>query len=179
MSRIGNRKLVVPEGVNITLEGSLLKVTGPKGELTLTIKAPIVAEIKDGIVSTTRPNDVKTNKQLHGTMNSLIENMIIGVTKGFERNIEAVGVGYRFNLTGNKIGISAGFSHPVEIEIPANLTVKSASNTELTINGIDKKSVSDFAAKLRSIREPEPYKGKGIRYKEEHVRRKEGKKAAK
>jgi len=179
MSRIGNRKLVIPEGVNITLEGDLLKVNGPKGELTLIIKKPIVVEIKDGIVTTTRPNDVKTNKQLHGTMNSLIENMIIGVTNGFERNIEAVGVGYRFNMTGNKIGISAGFSHPVEIEIPSNLTVKSASNTELSISGIDKKSVSDFAAKLRSIREPEPYKGKGIRYKEEHVRRKEGKKAAK
>ena len=112
-------------------------------------------------------------------MNSLIENMIIGVTKGYERNMEAVGVGYRFALVGNKVGITAGFSHPVEIEIPSNLSVKLANNTELTISGNDKKSVSDFAALLRSIREPEPYKGKGIRYKEEHIRRKEGKKAAK
>src|SRR5574344_1590452 len=179
MSRIGNRKLVIPEGVNITLEGDLLKVNGPKGELTLVIKKPIVVEIKDGVVTTTRPNDVKTNKQLHGTMNSLIENMIIGVTKGYERNMEAVGVGYRFALVGNKVGITAGFSHPVEIEIPSNLSVKLANNTELTISGNDKKSVSDFAALLRSIREPEPYKGKGIRYKEEHIRSKEGKKAAK
>jgi large subunit ribosomal protein L6 len=179
MSRIGNRKLVIPTGVEVTIDKNLLTVKGPKGELKLNIKDPIKVEVKDGLVHVTRPNDVKTVKQLHGTMNSLIENMIIGVTKGFERNIEAVGVGYRFNLTGNKVGISAGFSHPVEIEIPSNLTVKSTSNTELTISGNDKKSVSDFAAKLRSIREPEPYKGKGIRYKEEHVRRKEGKKAAK
>ena len=179
MSRIGNRKLIIPEGVNITLEGELLKVNGPKGELTLRMQKPIVVEVKDGVVTTTRPNDVKTNKQLHGTMNSLIENMIIGVTKGFERNMEAVGVGYRFNLAGSKVGITAGFSHPVEIEIPSDLKVKLENNTELTISGIDKKSVSDFAALLRSIRKPEPYKGKGIRYKEEHIRRKEGKKAAK
>src|SRR5574344_722622 len=179
MSRIGNRKLTIPAGVDVVLTENVLTVKGPKGELKLNIANPIKVEISDGVVITTRPNDVKTIKQLHGTMNSLIKNMIDGVTVGFTRELEAVGVGYRFNLMGNKIGINAGFSHPVEITIPSNLTVKSASNTELSISGIDKKSVSDFAAYLRSIREPEPYKGKGIRYKEEHVRRKEGKKAAK
>jgi large subunit ribosomal protein L6 len=179
MSRIGNRKLTIPAGVNVTLNEDLLTVTGPKGELKLNISKPIKVEIKDGLVHTTRPNDEKNIKQLHGTVNSLINNMIIGVTEGFTRNIEAVGVGYRFNVNNNKIDISAGFSHPVIIDIPSNLKVNALSNTELTITGIDKKQVSDFAALLRSIREPEPYKGKGIRYKEEHVRRKEGKKAAK
>ena len=179
MSRIGNRHLTIPSGVTITLDKNQLSVVGPKGELKLNIAEPICVEIADGLVKTTRPNDEKRIKQLHGTMNSLIENMIIGVTEGYTRNIEAVGVGYRFNVQGSKIGVSAGFSHPVEVQIPSNIAVKQESNTELTISGIDKKAVSDFAASLRSLREPEPYKGKGIRYKEEHVRRKEGKKAAK
>src|SRR5574344_949324 len=130
MSRIGNRKLVIPAGVNITMNEQTLVVNGPKGELKLNIKEPIKVEIKDGFVTTTRPNDVKTVKQLHGTMNALINNMIIGVTNGFSRDLEAVGVGYRFNVSGNKIGINAGFSHPVEIAVPKNLSISSASNTE-------------------------------------------------
>ena len=179
MSRIGNRKLEVPAGVEISQNENVLTVKGPKGELTLNIASLIKVEVKDGFLTTTRENEEKHTKQLHGTMNSLIENMIIGVTNGYEKNLEAVGVGYRFNLQGNKIGINAGFSHPVEVQIPAGITVTSNSNTELKITGINKKQVSDFAALIRSYRKPEPYKGKGIRYADEHVRRKEGKKAAK
>ncbi len=179
MSRIGNRKLSIPEGVNVELVENTIKVKGPKGELELQIVNPITVEIKDGVVSTLRPNDEKHTKQLHGTMNSLIENMIIGVSEGYTKALEAVGVGYRFNVSGNKVGITAGFSHPVEIAIPEGLTVKQDGNTEISISGINKKNVSDFAAKIRDIRPPEPYKGKGIRYKGEYVRRKVGKKAAK
>ena len=117
-------------------------------------------------------------KAMHGTMNALINNMIIGVTKGYEKNLEIIGVGYRFNVQGKKLVISAGYSHPVEIQIPEGLTVESSSNTEITVKGIDKVLVGEFAANIRKVRPPEPYKGKGIRYKDEHVRRKEGKKAA-
>ena len=179
MSRIGNRILNIPEGVTLTQEENKLVVKGPKGQLELLIKEPIKVEVKDNQVFVTRPNDEKTSKQLHGTVNSLIENMIIGVTTGYERNLEIIGVGYRFQMQGNKLGINAGFSHPVELEIPSELQVKATSNTEITVSGIDKKKVSDFAAKIRDIRPPEPYKGKGIRYKDEYVRRKEGKKASK
>ena len=115
---------------------------------------------------------------MHGTINANINNMIVGVSKGYEKQLEIIGVGYRFALKGNKIVISAGFSHPVELDIPTGLTVEVPSNTELTIKGIDKILVGEFAANIRKIRKPEPYKGKGIRYKDEHVRRKEGKKAA-
>ena len=116
---------------------------------------------------------------MQGTTNANISNMLEGLSKGFTKNLEAVGVGYRFQISGNKITVSAGYSHPVVVEIPAGITVTSPSNTELEINGFDKQNVSEFAANIRKIREPEPYKGKGIRYKDEHIRRKEGKKAAK
>lgn len=179
MSRIGNRELVIPEGVNVTVDNSLVTVSSSKGELKLNVKDPIKVEVKDGKVYTTRPNDIKSVKQLHGTMNSLINNMIKGVHDGYSKQLETIGVGYRFNVSGNKVGINAGFSHPVEEVIPEGLKVTQESNTEITISGIDKKKVADFAAKIRSWREPEPYKGKGIRYKDEYVRRKVGKKAAK
>ena len=179
MSRIGNRQLIIPAGVTVTNENEVVSVKGPKGELKLNIARPINVEIKENVVLTTRPNDEKHTKQLHGTTNSLIKNMIVGVTEGFSKGLEAVGVGYRFNVAGKKISINAGFSHPVEIIVPNDLEVKQESNTEITISGIDKQKVSEFAANIRKIREPEPYKGKGIRYKGEFVRRKEGKKAAK
>ena len=178
MSRIGNRKLTIPEGVTIEVN-DFVNVKGPKGELKEKVLKPITVEVNDGVVETKRPNEEKHTKQLHGTMNSLIENMLVGVTNGYEKTLEAVGVGYRFNVSGNKIGINAGFSHPVEVQIPSGITVTANGNTEITIKGINKKEVSDFAALIRSYREPEPYKGKGIRYSDEHVRRKEGKKAAK
>lgn len=179
MSRIGNRELVIPAGVTVTNENNLITVKGPKGELKLVVSEPIVVEIKEDKVYTKRPNDNKATKQLHGTTNSLIKNMIIGVTEGYSKGLEAVGVGYRFNVNGKKVAISAGFSHPMEINVPEGLEVKQESNTEITVSGIDKQRVTEFAANIRKVREPEPYKGKGIRYKDEYVRRKEGKKAAK
>lgn len=179
MSRIGNRELVIPAGVTVTNENNLITVKGPKGELKLVVSEPIVVEVKEDKVYTKRPNDNKSTKQLHGTTNSLIKNMIIGVTEGYSKGLEAVGVGYRFNVNGKKVAISAGFSHPMEINVPEGLEVKQESNTEITVSGIDKQRVTEFAANIRKVREPEPYKGKGIRYKGEYVRRKEGKKAAK
>jgi large subunit ribosomal protein L6 len=133
-------------------------------------------KVDENGVSLERKDD--SAKALHGTMNSLINNMIIGVTKGYEKGLEIIGVGYRFNVQGKKLVISAGYSHPVNMEVPEGITVESVSNTEITVKGIDKVLVGEFAANIRKVRMPEPYKGKGIRYKDEHVRRKEGKKAA-
>ena len=179
MSRIGNRKLVLPNGVSASMDNNTLTVKGPKGSLTLDIHKLVSVEISDTeIITKTKNNSREANVNV-GTMNSLIANMIEGVSTGFSKGLEAVGVGYRFQVNGNKINISAGFSHPVVVEVPSDLKVEQVSNTEITISGIDKQKVSEFAANVRKIRQPEPYKGKGIRYKGEHVRRKEGKKAAK
>ena len=179
MSRIGNRKLVIPAGVTVTNENNLITVKGPKGELKLVVSEPIVVEIKEDKVYTKRPNDNKATKQLHGTTNSLIKNMIIGVTEGYSKKLEAVGVGYRFQVKGKELIVSAGYSNPVTVEIPEGISLESPSNTELFVKGIDKQKVGQFAAEIREIRKPEPYKGKGIRYTDEHIRRKEGKKASK
>ena len=178
MSRIGERKLVIPEGVTATLEGSEVTIKGSKGELKLNVSPLIEVKIEEGSIKTIQKNPSKEANMVQGTSNSLINNMLIGVSKGFEKGLEAVGVGYRFNVQGNKIVINAGFSHPVEVLIPEGLSAELVSATEITIKGIDKQKVSEFAANVRKIREPEPYKGKGIRYKDEVVRRKEGKKAA-
>ena len=179
MSRIGNRELVIPQGVTVTIDNNTITVKGPKGELNYTFSNLINVKEVEGKIIVERPNDQKTVKQLHGTTNALINNMMEGVSKGFEKGLEIVGVGYRFQVQGNKINVGAGFSHPVVVDVPAGLTVEQVNTTEITIKGIDKQKVSQFAAEIRSIREPEPYKGKGIRYKDEHVRRKEGKTAAK
>ena len=179
MSRIGKRELVVPAGVTVTVDNNTVTVKGPKGELSYEKPAIIAVEEVEGKVITKRPNDAKTSKQLHGTVNALVKNMITGVTEGYQKSLEAVGVGYRFQVQGNKLNISAGYSNPVIMEVPAGLKAEQISNTEITISGIDKQKVTEFAANVRSVREPEPYKGKGIRYKGEYVRRKEGKKAAK
>ncbi len=178
MSRIGERKLVIPDGVTVNVDGTLVTVKGPKGELNLEVSKLVSVVVEDGIVLT---KQIKPNKEanvMQGTTNSLISNMITGVSKGYDKGLEAVGVGYRFQVSGNKITINAGYSHPVVMEAPKELSVTSESNTEITIHGIDKQKVSEFAANVRKVREPEPYKGKGIRYKGEKVRRKEGKKAA-
>lgn len=179
MSRIGKRELVIPTGVTVTVDKNTVTVKGPKGELSYEKADMITIEEVEGKIITKRPNDTKVAKQQHGTTNALVKNMIVGVTEGYQKGLEAVGVGYRFQVQGNKINISAGFSHPVVIEVPAGLKAEQISNTEITISGIDKQKVTEFAANVRSVREPEPYKGKGIRYKGEYVRRKEGKKAAK
>ncbi len=179
MSRIGKRELVIPAGVTVTIDKNTVTVKGPKGELSFEKSAVITAEEVEGKIVTKRPNDTKVSKQLHGTTNALINNMIKGVTDGFKKELEAVGVGYRFQVQGNKVSINAGYSHPVVVELPAGIKAEQVSNTEITISGINKQEVSEVAANIRSVREPEPYKGKGIRYKGEYVRRKEGKKAAK
>lgn len=178
MSRIGERKLVIPDGVTVNVDGTLVTVKGPKGELTLEFSKLVSVVVEDGVVLTKQIKPSKDANMMQGTTNSLISNMITGVSKGYDKGLEAVGVGYRFQVSGNKITINAGYSHPVVMEAPKELSVTSESNTEITIHGIDKQKVSEFAANVRKVREPEPYKGKGIRYKGEHVRRKEGKKAA-
>lgn len=179
MSRIGNRKLIIPEGVTVTNESNVVSVKGPKGELSLNIVKNIAVNIEDNTVVVTRANEEKATKAMHGTTNANIHNMMEGVTKGFKKDLEIIGVGYRFNVKGNTLVISAGYSHPVEIAIPADLKVEATSNTEITVSGINKEKVGEFAANIRKVRPPEPYKGKGIRYKDEYVQRKEGKKAAK
>lgn len=178
MSRIGERKLVIPDGVTVSVNGNVVDVKGPKGELTLEFSKLVSVVVEDGIVLTKQIKPSKEANVMQGTTNSLISNMITGVSKGYDKGLEAVGVGYRFQVSGNKITINAGYSHPVVMEAPKELSVTSESNTEITIHGIDKQKVSEFAANVRKVREPEPYKGKGIRYKGEKVRRKEGKKAA-
>ena len=179
MSRIGNRKINIPEGVTVTINDNLVIVKGPKGELTNSFNKDMKIDVNENILTITRPNDLKTTKSLHGTTNALIENMIIGVSEGYKKELEIVGVGYRFNVQGNKINVNAGFSHPVEVIVPSDLKAEQVSTTEIAISGIDKQKVSEFAANIRKLRKPEPYKGKGIRFKGEHIRRKEGKKAAK
>ena len=178
MSRIGERKLTIPTNVTVTINGNELNVKGPKGELNLNIDNLISVEVVDNTVVTKQKQASKRANVMQGTTNALINNMLIGVSEGFTKSLEAVGVGYRFNVAGNKITINAGYSHPVVIEVPAGMTATSESNTEITIHGIDKEKVAEFAANIRRVREPEPYKGKGIRYKDEHVRHKDGKKAA-
>ena len=176
MSRIGNRILTIPENVTVSVNGNIVTVKGPKGELSTEINPNITVTVKDNKLTVERKND--NFKNFHGTANANIRNMIIGVTEGFEKKLEAIGVGYRFNVSGKTLTVNAGYSHPIVVEIPEGITVEAPSNTELTIKGIDKCLIGEFAANIRKIRQPEPYKGKGIRYKDEFIRRKEGKKAA-
>ena len=176
MSRIGNRVLTIPEGVSVTVNGNIVSVKGPKGELSTEVNRNITVVVEGNEVKVTRKND--NFKNFHGTANANIKNMIIGVSEGYEKKLESIGLGYRFALKGNELVVTAGYSHPVNVEIPAGITLESPSNTELTVKGIDKCQVGEFAANIRKIREPEPYKGKGIRYKDEHIQRKEGKKAS-
>ena len=176
MSRIGNRIITVPEGVTVELNNNIVTVKGPKGELTQPMLKDITMKQENNEITLERKNE--SAKAMHGTMNALITNMIKGVKDGYAKTLEIIGVGYRFNVQGKKLVVSAGYSHPVEMEVPAGLTVEANGNTEITVKGIDKVLVGEFAAKIREIRQPEPYKGKGIRYKDEHIIRKEGKKAA-
>ena len=176
MSRVGNRILSIPAGVTVSVDGNIVTVKGPKGELSTEINNHLNVEITDTEVKITRDND--NYKQFHGTANANISNMIVGVTEGYEKKLECVGVGYRFQLKGSDLVISAGHSHTWTPEIPEGITVEVPSNTELLVKGIDKQLVGELAANIRKIRKPEPYKGKGIRYKDEHIIRKVGKKAA-
>ena len=177
MSRVGNRIINIPTGVTVNVDGNIVTVKGPKGELSTVINKNISVEVSEASVKVTRKND--NFKNFHGTANANIQNMIIGVTEGYSKKLEAVGVGYRFQVKGKELVVSAGYSNPVKVAIPEGITLECPSNTELFVKGIDKQLVGQFAAEVRSIRKPEPYKGKGIRYADEHIRRKEGKKASK
>lgn len=179
MSRIGNRVLTIPENVNIEVNNNVITVKGPKGELNAPISKNIEVSIEEGKVTVKRTKEDKATKQMHGTTNANIKNMIIGVSEGYKKGLEIIGVGYRFTPKGNTLTINAGYSHPVNLEVPAGLSINAISNTEIEVAGIDKCAVGEFAANIRKVREPEPYKGKGIKYKDEHIRRKEGKKASK
>ena len=176
MSRIGNRILQIPDNVTVEVNGNVVTVKGPKGELSTEVNENIKVEVKEKDVVVSRKND--NFKHFHGTANSNIYNMIVGVTEGYEKKLEAVGVGYRFTLKGNDLSVTAGYSHPVEVKTPNGIKLESPSNTELFVRGIDKQAVGEFAANVRKIRKPEPYKGKGIRYADEQIIRKVGKKAA-
>lgn len=176
MSRIGKRRLLVPENVTISVDGNVVTVKGPKGELSTEVYKGITVTVVENEVVVTRSKD--DLKKFHGTANANIKNMIIGVTEGYSKTMESVGVGYRFNVSGKNITINAGYSHPVIMTILDGIDVEQVSNTEIIIRGIDKCKVGEFAANIRKVRPPEPYKGKGIRYKDEYIRRKEGKKAS-
>ena len=177
MSRIGNRIITIPQGVTVKVEGTTVTVSGPKVTLSTEINQNITVTIKDNELTLTRSND--EFKNFHGTANANITNMITGVTEGFTKGLESIGVGYRFNLKGNTLVVTAGYYQPVEVVIPDGIKAECPSNTELVLTSADKQLLGEFAANVRKIRQPEPYKGKGIRYKDEVVRRKEGKKASK
>lgn len=177
MSRIGLNPIEIPEGVEVKLNDQTVVVKGPKGELTKTMHEDMVVEIEENVIVVKRPDDLKEHRSLHGTTRSLIGNMIEGVRNGYEKHLEIIGVGYRAQMQGNKLVVGAGYSHPVEVEHIEGIEFDVPKNTQIIVKGIDKELVGEVAANIRSIRPPEPYKGKGIRYKDEHVRRKEGKTA--
>ncbi len=179
MSRIGKRVLTIPENVSVNVSENTVTVKGPKGELSLELVKNISVEVKDNTVTVTPLKVTKFLEAMHGTTNANINNMLIGVSEGYKKGLEIVGVGYKFAVSGNKLTISAGYSHPVIMEIPSGITVKGISNTEIELESIDKEKLGEFAANIRKVRPPEPYKGKGIKYKGEQIRRKEGKKASK
>lgn len=175
MSRIGNKPIEIPSGVTVELNGHTVTVKGPKGELTRELSSAITVNIEDNVISFTRPNDQKENRSIHGTTRSLVANMIEGVSTGFKKELELIGVGYRAQKQGNKLVLNVGLSHPVEFEPGEGVEVDVPSNTQIVVEGYNKEKVGELAANIRAVRPPEPYKGKGIRYVDEYVRRKEGK----
>ncbi|TDF91465.1 50S ribosomal protein L6 [Paenibacillus piri] len=175
MSRIGRKPITIPSGVNITLDNTLITVKGPKGTLSRELHRDMKVVIAENEISVERPSDNKLHRSLHGTTRSVVNNMVSGVTEGFVKNLDLVGVGYRANKTGNKLVLNVGYSHPVEIEPESGIEFEVPSNTKIIVKGIDKELVGATAAKIRSVREPEPYKGKGIKYEGERIIRKEGK----
>ena len=179
MSRIGKRTLTIPANVNVEVVDNTVTVKGPKGELKLDLIKTLKVNVDGTNLTVEKLKEDKFTNQMHGTTNANIHNMIVGVSEGYKKGLEIVGVGYKFNVQGNKLTVSAGYSHPVVMEVPNGLTVTGISNTEIEVSGIDKEKVGEFAANVRKVRKPEPYKGKGIKYKGEQIRRKEGKKASK
>lgn len=178
MSRISNKIIKLEEGVTVNVNPeNLVEVKGPKGTISRTFHKDMKIEVKDNEITVIRPSDSIRHKELHGTTRSLIDNMVQGVTQGFTKILEIHGTGYRASLRGNTLVVNAGYSKPVELAIPEGLTVNVPTPTEIQVTGIDRQAVGQFAAEIRNIRQPEPYLGKGIRYRGENVRRKEGKKA--
>ncbi len=175
MSRIGKLPITIPAGVSVDVDGQNVSVKGPKGSLNLTVADPITVTSADGSLSVARPNDERANKALHGLSRTLINNMVVGVTEGYRKTLELSGTGYRVVPKGQGIELSVGFSHPVPIDAPAGITFVVETATRFHIDGIDKQLVGETAANIRKIRPPEPYKGKGIRYSDEVIRRKAGK----
>ena len=178
MSRVGNAPISVPSGVDLNVAEGEMRVKGPKGQLARPIPEGIVLDVSEGTATFKRPNDSKTARSQHGLARALLANMVTGVTDGFKKVLEIQGVGYRADTSGKKLNLVLGFSHPVEMEIPEGLKVSVENNTLITIEGIDKEKVGQFAADVRKFRPPEPYKGKGIRYQGEQIRRKVGKAGA-
>ena len=179
MSRIGRLPIPVPEGVTIDIQGQTVTVQGPKGSLTLTAHPAIHVQVEDRSVLCRRSSDEKAHRALHGLTRSLVRNMVDGVVKGFERRLELVGVGYRASLLGPNLNLALGFSHPIIYPVPKGIKVEVKDQTQVVVSGIDKQLVGAVAAKIRSFRPPEPYKGKGVKYAEERIRRKAGKAGAK
>lgn len=176
MSRIGRLPITIPQGVTVTVDAvNVVTVKGPLGQLSQPINKDMQVNIDGDVITVVRPTDNKLHRSLHGLSRTLINNMVEGVTKGYERKLKIVGVGYRAAKTGKNLELTLGFSHPVVMEDPEGLTVEVPSQTDIIVKGIDKQAVGNYAAKIREWRQPEPYKGKGIRYENENVRRKEGK----
>lgn len=177
MSKIGKKSIVIPEGVTVSVEGELLKAKGPKGELSLNIHPEAKVEIIEGKIVVTKSEKALSSNAIWGLTRSLVNNIIIGVSVGYEKKLELQGVGFRMSVQGKKIVMALGFSHPVEMIIPEGITAKLEENNTLSISGIDKQAVGQFSANIRELKKAEPYKGKGFRYAGEKVRRKAGKKA--
>jgi large subunit ribosomal protein L6 len=175
VSRIGKAPIQIPAGVDVKVEGNVVTVKGPKGQLTRTINKDMTISIENGALRVSRPSDERHHKALHGLTRTLIFNMIEGVTKGYSKSLEMVGTGYRAAKSGNKLTLSVGFSHPVEIEPPAGIEFQVPAQNQIVVLGIDKELVGQVAANIRAVKPPEPYLGKGIKYAGEVVRRKEGK----
>jgi large subunit ribosomal protein L6 len=175
MSRIGRKPIEIPNGVTVTVEQQQLTVKGPKGTLSRNLHKDMIVSIEGNVITVSRPSDNKLHRSLHGTTRSVINNMIVGVTQGYEKSLELVGVGYRANKQGNKLVLNVGYSHPVEFEPEEGIEFEVPSNTKIIVKGINKERVGEIASNIRSVRLPEPYKGKGIKYEGERIIRKEGK----
>ena len=175
MSRIGRLPIAVPAGVDVTIDGRNVTVKGPKGTLSRALHPDMTVSREDGTLVVTRPTEQKTHKQLHGLTRTLVNNMVVGVTDGYRKPLEITGVGYRAALVGRKLQLNLGYSHPIEIDPPAGISFEVENPTKLAVLGIDKELVGEIAARVRATRKPEPYKGKGVRYAGEVIRRKAGK----
>ncbi|WP_431860988.1 50S ribosomal protein L6 [Micrococcus terreus] len=174
MSRIGRLPITVPAGVDVTIDGATVSVKGPKGQLTHEVAQPIAVVLEDGTLTVSRPDDERESRSLHGLTRTLISNMILGVTDGYEKQLEVVGTGYRVQAKGQDLEFALGYSHPVPVKCPEGITFKVEGN-KVTVSGIDKQQVGEIAANIRKLRRPDPYKGKGVRYAGEQIRRKAGK----